>query len=230
MPSDGEDPSVIDGDDAAVRRRDALGALLEPGELPRESGEVRVAFGDEGPVSQWQPLQIESPRWLERVWAAGTRSTPRRILFFTLLAPLAACAAISSLGPPDAADRLVGGRTCEGPRDSLARRVQHWLSPLGPGADGVVISDRRVLFVRGALFAGPPGLALVGSVPLDRIAAARPSPRGPARRRVELGFADGSRIVLALPVLRAPSPERLAAALRSGGGDTDPARLEESSP
>jgi hypothetical protein len=221
---------VIDTEDAAARRREAVQVLLEPGEVPREAGEVRVAFGDEGPVAQWQPLELETPRWLERIWAWGTRSTPRKVVFFTLLAPLAACAALSSIGPPDVADRLIGGRTCEGPRDSLARRVQHWLNALGPAADGIVVSDRRMLVVRGMLFTDAPALILVGSVPLDEIAAAHPSPRGPARRRVEVRFTDGSRIVLALPVLRAPAPERLAIALRSGGHGAGAAGLEEFSP
>ncbi|HSK97014.1 MAG TPA: hypothetical protein VK891_10395, partial [Euzebyales bacterium] len=82
----------------------------------------------------------------------------------------------------------------------------------------------------GMLFTDAPALTLVGSVPLDEIAAADPSPRGPARRRVEVRFTDGSRIVLALPVLRAPGPERLAIALRSGGHGAGAAGLEEFSP
>lgn len=201
-----------DGEDV----REAARALLEPGEALREIGDVGVAFGDEGPVSEWQPIELRSPPWLERVWASGTRTTPRKIAFFTLLAPLAMCAAISSIGPPDVLDRLIGGRTCDGPRDSLARRVQHALSPLGPGADRIVVSDRRLLLVRGARFPDPPHFTLVSSVPLRAIAGARHRPRGPAWRRVDVRFSDDSRIVLALPALRSPRPARLVAALRHG--------------
>jgi hypothetical protein len=202
--------------------RDAARALLDPGETLREFGDVGVAFGDEGPVSEWQPLDLKPSRRLDKIWAFGTKTTIRKILFYTLLAPLAVYAAVEALGDALAAgcstllDRLIGGRTCEGPRDSLARRVQHALSALGPGADRFVLSDRRLLLVKGTLFTDPPKLSVISSVPLTDIAQARRRPRGLLRRRVEIRFIDDSRIVLALPTLRSPKPQRLVAALEPG--------------
>ncbi len=193
--------------------RDAARALLEPGEVLRELGEVREAFGDDGPVSEWQPSELSSPGWFDRIWAFGTKTTVRKVVFFTLLAPLMVYLAIDSVGPGTLLDRMIGGRTCVGPRGSLARRVQYALNVLGPSANHVVVSDRRVLLVRAKLYVDPPQLALVLSLALGEIAAARHRPRGVARRRVELRFTDGSRIVVALPVFAAPSPKRFLAAL-----------------
>lgn len=192
---------------------DAARALLTPRETLREWGDVGIAFGDTGPVSEWQPVELKSPGWWERAWAFCTRTTLRRVVFFTLFAPVALILAIDSIGPSTLVDRLIGGRTCEGPRSSIARRVQHAMSALEPGADHLVVSDRRVLLARRELFADPPQLTLVLSVPLRDIASARHRPHGPLRRRVELHFIDGTRIILALPLLRSPGPERLLAAL-----------------
>jgi hypothetical protein len=203
----------LDGEDV----RDAARELLEPGEALRELGEVWVAFGDTGPVSEWQPMELEPSPWLQRAWAFVTRTTLRKIVFFPLLAPLLLYAVIESIGSPDIIDRWVGGRTCEGPRDSLARRFQHALSSLGGNADHVVVSDRRLLLTRRRLFAAAPEFTPIWSLPLAGIARVRHRPRGLVRRRVELSFADGSRIVLALPVLRSPHPRRLVAALTPGG-------------
>jgi hypothetical protein len=193
--------------------RDAARALLEPGEVLREFGEVSRAYGDTGPVSEWQPVELTSPGWLDRMWAYGTRTTFRKVLFFTLLAPLMVYAAIDSMGSSAVLDRMIGGRTCAGPRGSLARRAEHALSALGSGANHVMVSDRRLLLVRAELFADPPEVTLASAVALGDLAAARHRPRGLLRRRIELRFTDGSWIVLALPLLRAPSPERLVAAL-----------------
>jgi hypothetical protein len=193
--------------------RDAARALLEPGEVLRELGEVSEAFGDTGPVSEWQPIELKSPGWFDRIWAFGTRTTFRKVVFYTLLAPLMVYLAIDSVGSSTVLDRMIGGRTCVGPRGSLARRVEHALNVLGSGANQVVVSDRRVLLVRAKLFVDPPQLTLVLSAALGDIAAARHRPRGLLRRRVELRFVDGSHIVIALPAFRAPSPKRFLAAL-----------------
>jgi hypothetical protein len=206
-----QQPGVADR--RATPGEDAARTLLSPGETLRELGEVGVAFGDTGPVSEWQPVELKSPGWWDRAWAFCTRTTLRKVVFFTLFAPVALVLAIDSVGPSALLDRLIGGRTCEGPRGSIARRVQHAMSALGPGANHLVVSDRRVLLVRRELFADPPQLTLVLSVLMHDIAGARHRPRGPLRRRVELRFTDGTRIVLALPLLRAPSPQRLLTAL-----------------
>jgi hypothetical protein len=193
--------------------RDAARALLEPGEVLRELGEVGVAYGDTGPGSDAQPVEPASPGWFDRFWAFATRTTLRKIVFYTLLAPLMVYLAVDSVGSSALLDRMIGGRTCMGPRGSLARRTQHALSVLGPGANHVVVSDRRILLVRAKLFAEPPELTMVSALGLGEIAAARHRPRGPLRRRVELCFTDGSRIVVALPSFRSPSPRRFLAAL-----------------
>jgi hypothetical protein len=213
----------LDGQDV----RDAARALLDPEEALREFGDIGLAYGDDGPVADWQAVELNPSRRLDRVWAFGTRSTVRKIVFYTLLAPLAVYAVVESLGdwlmagPSTLLDRLIGGRTCEGPRDSLARQVQHALSPLGPGANRFVLSDRRLLFVKGTLFTDPPKLTLISSVPFADIADARRRPRGLLRRRVEIRFTDDSHIVLALPSLRAPRPKRFVAGLEP---DPPPAR------
>jgi len=51
-------------------------------------------------------------------------------------------------------------------------------------------------------------------VPRHDLLAARRRPRGPWRRRLELRFTDGSRIVLALPLFQSPPPRRFLAALQ----------------
>jgi hypothetical protein len=193
--------------------RDAARALLAPGETLRELGEVTVAYGDTGPVSDWQPVALTSPAWFDRIWSWGTRSPVRKAVFFTLLAPVAAVAALDSIGPSTLMDRLIGGRVCEGPRGSTARQIEHALSALGPGGNRIAITDRRILLLRQALFADPPDLNLLLAVPLTDIAAANRKPRGFLRRRVELRFVDGTRVVLALPTFGATSPRRLLAAL-----------------
>jgi hypothetical protein len=190
-----------------------LRRLLPPGETLRELGEVSVAHGDTGPVSDWHPIELSSPAWFDRIWSWGTRSPVRKALFFTLLAPVAAVSALDSIGPSTLIDRLIGGRVCEGPRGSIARRVEHALSALGPGGNRIAITDRRMLLLRQALFADPPELSLLLAVPLTDVAGANRKPRGFLRRRVELRFVDGTRIVLALPTFSATSPRRLLAAL-----------------
>jgi hypothetical protein len=208
----------LDGEDV----RDAARALLDPGETLREFGDIGVAFGDDGPVSEWQPLDLKPSRWFDKAWTFGTKTTIRKIFFSFLLAPLVVYAAVESLGdvltsgPSTLLERLVGGRTCQGPRDSLARRMQHALSALGPNADRFALSDRRLLLVRGTVFTDPPDLTVVSSVPLAKIAQARHRPRGPLRRRVEIRFTDDSRIVLALPTFRSPKPQQFLAALEPG--------------
>ena len=208
----------LDGEDV----RDAARALLDPGETLREFGDVGVAFGDAGPISEWQPVDLTPSRWFERAWTFGTRTTIRKIFFSLLLAPLVVYAAVESLGdvlasgPSTLLERLLGGRTCQGPRDSLARRMQHALSALGPNADRFALSDRRLLLVRGTLFTDPPELTVVTSVSFAEIAQARHRPRGLLRRRVEIRFTDDSRIVLALPAFRSPKPQQFLAALAPG--------------
>jgi hypothetical protein len=200
-------------DEEAEDLRDAARALLAPGETLRELGEVTVAYGDTGPVSDWQPIELASPAWFDRIWSWGTRSRVRKAVFFTLLAPVAAVAALDSIGPSTLIDRLIGGRVCAGPRGSTARQVQHALSALGPGGNRIAVTDRRLLVLRQALFADPPELSLLLAVPLTDIAGASRKPRGLLRRRVELRFVDGTRIVLALPAFGATSPRRLLEAL-----------------
>jgi len=198
--------------DRAVRH--AARKFLEPGEGMRGVTEVREAFGDPGPVADSEPVTVKSPRWFDRVWTFGTSSLPRKIVFFALLAPLLLFVALDGLGPGTALlDRWVGGRVCQGPRGSLARRVQHALNVLGPGANYAVVSDRRLLLVRHEPFARPASVTPVLELALTDIASARHAPRGLLRRRVELRFTDGSRIVLALAAFSALSPRRFLAAL-----------------
>jgi len=199
----------LDGEDV----RDAARALLEPGEVLRELGEVSVAHGDTGPVSEWQPIELTVPGWFDRIWAWGTRTAVRKALFFTLLAPVAVVAALDSIGPSTLMDRLVGGRTCEGPRGSTARRVQHALSALGPGGNRIAVTDRRILLIRQELFASPPVLNVILPVPFADLAGASHKPRGLLRRRVELRFTDSSRIVLALPMFGTTNPREIIAAV-----------------
>jgi hypothetical protein len=199
----------LNGDD----KRDAARTLLEPGESLRELGDVSVAFGDTGPVSDWQPIEPKSPGWFDRAWAFGTRTTLRKVVFSIALAPLFLFMAIASVDSGSIFDRIIGGRTCAGPRGSLARQVEHALSTLGLKANGIVLSDRRMLLVRTELSTESPRYTHVMAVALGDIAAARHRPRGLLRRRVELRFTDGSRIVFALPMFNAPSPERFLAAL-----------------
>jgi hypothetical protein len=192
-----------------------LRSLLEPGETLLESGEVSVAFGDMGSIAEWQPIELTSRRWMGRLRAFATRSTPRKLVFYTLLAPLMLVATVMSIGPGlgDWFDRLIGGVTCAGPRGSLARRVQHALSPLGLAADRVIASDRRLLLVKRGPWRDPYRFELTWAVALGDLAEARVHPRGVLRRRVQVQFADASSVVLALPLLRSPSPQRMVAAL-----------------
>lgn len=193
--------------------------LLQPGERLWEHGEVSLATGGWGPVAEWSPVEVGTPGWLDRLWAFGTRTAARKAVFFTLLSPLMLFAWIDSIGGSlsGAFERLVGGVVAAGPRGSLARQAQHALSALGPGANELVVTDRRFVLVRRALFGSTPDRTAVWAVPRTAIAAARPRPRGLSRRRVELSFADHSRIVLALPTLRSPRPDRMATVLTHRG-------------
>ena len=193
--------------------RDAARALLEPGETLQVLGSVGEAFGDSGPIEQHEPVTLPTTPWLQRLWDAGTRTRLRKVVFFTALAPLMVWSALDSIGPATLPDRWIGGRTCHGPRGSTARSVQHALSVLGSGADTIAVSDRRLLLLRNAR-SDPPRFRLVSALPRDQVVAARHAPRGPQRRRLALTFADGSRIVLALPLFDAPSPARLVGALQ----------------
>ena len=192
--------------------RDAARAMLAPGEELRELGAAQVAFGDQGPLD---PAEVV-PRTgrLRRTWDAATRTTARKILFFTLLAPVMLIVALDGLGPGTLFDRLLGGRTCQGPPGSTARRMRQALAVLGGRADHLIVTDRRLLLAGRALFADPPRFTPVLSVPRHDLLAARRRPRGPWRRRLELRFTDGSRIVLALPLFQSPPPRRFLAALQ----------------
>lgn len=196
----------LDGEDV----RDAARALLDPGEQLRELAEVDVAYGDTGPIADAQPVEVKPSGRIGRLWAFATRTRLRAVLLSSLLLPLA----VLEIGPSALLDRLIGGRVCQGPRGSAARGVQHALSVLGPDANHVVVTDRRLLWVRKELFTEPPRFHPVWSVPVMALATARRRPRGPLRRRVELCFTDGSRIVLALPAFRSPPPRKFLAALR----------------
>lgn len=191
--------------------REAALALLEPGEELRERGPTNVAFGDSGSILD--PTPATTGGW-ERAWHTATRTTLRKVLFFTLLAPVALIMALDGIGPSTLFERLLGGRTCQGPPGSTARRMLQALEGLGHRADEFILSDRRLLLVKREIWADPPRFTPVLSVPRHDIASARRRPRGPWRRRVELRFTDGSRIVLALPLFQSPSPRRFLAALR----------------
>jgi hypothetical protein len=201
----------------------AVARMLAPGEVLRVHGDVNVAHGDTGPITDadlWADPAAphnRGARTLDRL----TRTRSRKVLFYTVLSPLLLVAAVGSLGDglTDRVDRLVGGVTCGGPPGSLARRTEHALSPLGGGADHVAVTDRRLLLLRQALLSLHARFDEVWDVPLHAIASARPRPRGLLRRRVELWFADGSYLVLALPTFRAPSPARVCAAV---GGAAHP--------
>jgi hypothetical protein len=194
----------------------ALAAAFAPGEVLRVHGAVGVAHGDTGPITDtdlWSDPAAphnRGARWLDRF----TRTRIRKVLFYTVLSPVLLVAAVESLGggPSDRIDRLVGGVTCAGAPGSLARRTEHALSMLGGRADHLAATDRRLLLLRRGL-----GLRArfdtVAEVPLHAIATARPRPRGLLRRRVQLGFVDGSYVVLALPRFQAPSPAQVCAAL-----------------
>jgi len=198
----------------------ALAETLAQGEVLRLHGAVGVAHGDTGPITDtdlWSDPAAphnRGSRSLDRL----TRTRTRKVLFSTILSPVLLVAAIDSLGGGlgDRIDRLVGGVTCGGPPGSLARRAEHALSMLGGRANHLAVTDRRLLLLQQDLGLRA-GFDIVGEVPLHAIADARPRPRGLLRRRVQLSFVDGSHVVLALPALQAPSPERVCAAL---AGDT----------
>lgn len=202
-----------ESDEAAYRR------LLQPGERLWEHGEVSLATGGWGPVAEWHPVEVRTPGWLDRLWAFGTRTAVHKVVFFTLLSPLMLFAWLDAVGGSlsGGVERLVGGVVASGPRGSLGRQAQHALSALGPGANELAVTDHRLVLVRRALFGNPPDRTPVWAIPRNAIAAARPRPRGVARRRLELTFADGSRIVLALPAMRSPRPDRLATVLTHRG-------------
>lgn len=192
--------------------RDAARALLAPGEELRELGATDVAFGDRGPLDPGETLAVT--REPSRFWRAVTRTTLRKVLFFTLLAPVVLFLALDGIGGSSTLlDRLLGGQTCEGPPGSTAYRMRQALAALRHRADHFILTDQRLLLAERALLADPPRFTPVLSVPRHEVAAARHRPRGPWRRRVELCFTDGSRIVLALPWLEAPPPKRFLAAL-----------------
>lgn len=196
--------------------RDAARALLESGEELRALAEVGVAFGDGGPLEDQHPIELTpSPRW-DRIWDFCTRTTVRKVVFSVVLAPLFVVSAAESIGPPAILDRMIGGRTCVGPRDSLARRAQQAFSTFGGHATHALVSSRRIVFARKAI--GATRFTHVLSVPRADVVAARPCPRGLLRRRVELHFGDGSRIVLAVPSFRHPParPAQLISALSAG--------------
>lgn len=211
----------LDGED----ERDALRALLQPGEALRETGSANVAHGDTGSPEDWEPLELRTPRGLDRLWDFATRTAVRKLVFFTVLSPLMLVAAVDSLGASISGwlDRLVGGVVCSGPRASHARRVAHALSPLGLRADRLLVSDRRLALVRRAGSWRDNRPEIAHSVPLAQIAEARRRPRGVLRRRVEIVFVDASRIVLALPSFQSPPPARVVAALTTPPGVATPA-------
>lgn len=198
--------------------RDAARAVLDPDEELRALAEIGVAFGDDGPVAQWQSIELESSPRFDRIWAFCTKTTFRKVVFAIVLAPLFVLSTLDSLGPPAVLDRMLGGRTCVGPRDSSARRMQHALSTFGGNATHGVVSDRRLVVARKAI--GATRFSPVMSVPLTDVATARRRPRGPWRRRVELRFADDSRIVLAVPSLTHPPsrPAEVISAVGAGKG------------
>lgn len=207
--AEGLDPSPH----AAVRR--ALPELLEPGETVRALGDVHAAHGDTGDAAESEQVRPREPAWFARAWAFATRTTPRKVVFGVLCFPVLVYVLLDSLGDALSGrwlDRLVGGRVCAGPRGSLARQAEHALSSLGPGANTLAVTDRRLVLVRHELGSDPARLTLVWARPLADVTSARPRPRGLARRRVELAFGDGSRIVLALPAFRSPRPAKVAAA------------------
>jgi hypothetical protein len=200
----------------------AVAGMLTPGEALRVHGDVNVAHGDTGALTDTELLDDPSAphnranRMLDRL----TRTRVRKVLFYTVLSPLLAVAAVESIGDglSDRIDRLVGGVTCRGPRGSLARRMEHAFTMLGGGgrADHLAVTDRRLLLLRRRHRGVEVRFDHVWEVPLDTVARARPRPRGLLRRRIELLFADGSHIVLALPTFQAPSPARVCEAV---GGD-----------
>lgn len=196
-------PALSDDDSEA-----ALRALLGPHEVLRAYGEASIAFGSEGRAADQEPLDLSVGPRAERFWDRMTRTRLRKVLFFTVLSPLLLVALVEGIGTSigDGVDRVVFGAVCRGPRGSLARRVEHALRSLGGGgADTFVLTSSRLLLVHvGVGSASSP--RPVFDVPLDAIASARPAPRGPLRRRLELRFGDGSSIVLALPSFRSPAP------------------------
>lgn len=197
----------------------AVAATLEAGEALRAHGALNIARGDTGPITETEPL---SDPWAphnrpNRVWDFATRTGPRKFLFFTILSPLLLLAAVEGVGDgmSGRVDRLLGGVTCAGPRGSMARRMQHALSPLGGRANHMAVSDRRLVLLRRSLMGRP--TRTIWTASLHDVATARPRPRGLLRRRVELRFTDGSRLVIALPAFEAPSPKKVCAALSPGG-------------
>jgi hypothetical protein len=201
-PGDGDEELArlrrqLDGEDV----RDAARAVLDPTEDLRLLGEGHPAYGDSGPATDTEPVELQPSPGLERLWGFCTRTAPRRIVSFAVFAPFMAVLALDSIGPSTLLDRLIGGRTCEGRRGSVARQVEQAFSTFSGRADLYAVSDRRLLLMRSNRYrsGSPPELAIVASIPRAAIAGARRRPRGLFRRRVELSFVDGSRIVLALP-------------------------------
>lgn len=195
----------------------AVAATLAPGEVLRTYGGVRIAHGDTGPITDtdlWADPAAphnRGGRALDRL----TRTPVRKLLFYTVLSPVLLLVALESVGDrlTDGVDRLVGGVTCGGPPGSLARWIEHALSPLGGRADHIAITDRRLLLLRSRILTLKTQFDAVGEVPLHAVAGARPRPRGLLRRRVQLWFPDGSHLVLALPRFEAPRPAQVCAAL-----------------
>lgn len=97
-------------------------------------------------------------------------------------------------GPGKLLRRRLGGQVVDGPPGSAARRA----SPYGHGSH-LAVTDRRLVVLKAARLLSsrlvsedPPEWAL----PREQVAHARPAPRALGRARFELGFTDGSRIVL----------------------------------
>lgn len=198
------------GDEAVL---DALEEILEPGEELRIYGSTNVAHGDDGPATEWELWEGTKAR-LDGWWSFVTRTWPRRILFFTVLLPVGLIAALDGIGGglSDRLDRLVGGVTCRGPRGSQARQMQHALSPLGGRGSHLVVSDSRLLVVRVGIkiLKGPPDVDVIWSAARTQVSSAERRPHGLLRRRVQLWFADGSTIVLALPFFdSSPKPSQV---------------------
>lgn len=131
-------------------------------------------------------------RATKAVERAEGNSRPRSVFVRVALAPFAMLGAGPMLDPGNFPASWVGGCTCVGAVGSAARRLREAVE--GGRESFAAVTDRRLALLDETTLAGP--MEVVWEAPLTLVTGARRRPRLLARARFELGFADGSRIVL----------------------------------
>lgn len=160
---------------------------LERGEELLALSPAAVAYGVTGGPSGAEPDVDAKREKVQRVVGAanGSHNKFARIL----LAPLGLFGAGPSIDVD--VEKILGGRTCEGPGSSAARDVQQAVARC---ADALVaVTDRRLLVMD---YRTSAGMRIQWAAPRQVVAAARHRPRFLARGRFQLEFAYGSWIVL----------------------------------